>query len=598
MEYNQEIYDDYMSRHDYKGAAAYVSKFRGKTRDEQNSLNSAVITLQKQGRIYNAVVNQANPDQRSALGFYTAIKNHTALPQDNPYTKKYVDAVNKLGNSDDKQATFVMIQFEPKVNRRYGQFGIDWLAEDTEYKDDSFTLFKSLNKLDDASLGKLGVSTGFNNGVPYMIIDKANPHYADIMMGLDNVDTNHTSDSYQPLDPNTVGQKRFYIAGIDAKGHRIQGGRDLMGRHEDTMNNSEQSILYSLTLGQFTTNDRLITKHFKNPDVNGSFNKDYYNEMTNTINQAKDITDDLYKNINKRASDTAQSSIVVGTLGARDGQLRGMLDTGQMSIEDYEKYHKDLKETYDRLLTQSNFNQYEMYANDPDEKDDRSLKTIDNDKKSELEQIIKANVGTGNLEYSAAMIGNKVGTMITIKPHVKKDENDLGGDGKERQFFIFNLFKDSAEESFNSNSKTRAAAELNNMQVYNYDYDIPGVGNISNINQMGGVLRTPDGKKYDITREEAQNHLNRAFIIEDGIRHANDSFYNEDGNLKTNNNDVINKVKQYANVATSELYPKTYSMLQQAKAQKINDKESQDFLTNKSFEISSYILSQIGFNNE
>ena len=348
----------------------------------------------------------------------------------------------------------------------------------------------------------------------------------------------------------------------------------------------------------FTSSDRLNGRTFKNPDANVSYDTDYYNEMTNVINQAKEVTDNIYKNINDKANNSAQSSIVVSTLGARDGQLRGMLDSGQISIDDYEKYHKDLKETYDRLLVQSNFNQYEMYTNDPDEKDDRTLKTVENDKKSELEQIIKANVGTDNLEYSAAMIGNKVGTMITIKPHVKKDEGDLGGDGKERQFFIPNLFKDSAEESFNSNSKTRAAAELNNMQTYDYSYDVPGIGTISNIDQNGGILKTPNGERYNITREEAQNHLNKAFIIEDGVRLANDSFYDEDGNLKTDNSQVINKIKNYANVAVSELYPNTYNRFQQAKAQKINDKESSDFLTNKSFEISSYILSQIGFNNE
>ena len=218
MEYNQEIYDDYMSRHDYEGAAKYVAKFRGKTRDEQNALNSAIVSLQKQGRIYNAIVNKVNPEERSAIGFYTAIKNHTALPKDNPYTKRYVDSVNKLGNNDDKQATSVMIKFEPKVNRRYGIFGIDWLAKDTEYKDDSFTLFKSLNKLDDNTLNKMGVIVNNNNGVTYMVIDKANPYYADIMMGLNDVDTNHSSDSYKPIDPNTICQKRFSLAGRDSNG--------------------------------------------------------------------------------------------------------------------------------------------------------------------------------------------------------------------------------------------------------------------------------------------------------------------------------------------------------------------------------------------
>ena len=104
------------------------------------------------------------------------------------------------------------------------------------------------------------------------------------------------------------------------------------------------------------------------------------------------------------------------------------------------------------------------------------------------------------------------------------------------QIFVPGLFKDQAEESFNRDSKTRAAREVNNMETYQYGVNIPNIGKVSSVRNSNGdsifTLTHDDGKVETIDKNDAINYMNYLLIQEDGIDQANQLFYNEDGNIR------------------------------------------------------------------
>lgn len=636
-----ETYNKFLNNNDYNGAANYASKSYFKDKKQQARMLDNIKILRNKGRIYNGMMDNANEDQKQALAFKTAMDAGTTLDLKNKYYKRYVDAVNNLFGTD---ATSIAIEFDGAKTKRYvripivynvrnwlGMDGnIDWMAEDEDYGFDAFQQFLSnMGYSDDAkgkaAFNKLGFKQETINGKTRLTISKDNPNFYKAMMALHNVDTNHIPGSGNTaIQEGVRGEKRFKLAGVDRNGKLLklqngnltykESGSAAWGENNKTSKAFSQAC--GVTLKDFTINERGISDdNFVNPDFaytsnlnedegiakqqdllrNKSSIRDQFGALDDVIRLTKNINNELTAKEKERTKDLVMSTTVSSSLGAGMARLESDFSRGLVDAQSYNIYKKEIEEHYENLLSGADLTQYNVYAASGN---DTTVMTQYNTKdKNKLNDIIANAIGSNRLRFSAAIMGNKSGTMITILPKEDRDGNRIT---KKASIFVEDLFKGSVEESLNRDTKMRALKELNGMEYYGYRYSIPVLGD-SEGGELGidvganeAYIIHKNGTKSFISKAKAQDMINRAEILSDFIDSANQTFFDEDGNFVRNKN-IVNEVSNWANAATLELYTATAERAKVLGNQGLDNTLELEYLKNKHTLIRNYILDAIGY---
>lgn len=611
---DKQKYNSFITNGDYIGAANYISKFHFENSEQQRVLNESIKDLRARGRMYKGLMSKADNDQRNAIAFINGLKdnqlpglsrNVSSENDINKYSEDYSHIKRNFYSTKDRTAESIKINFGGNIDKRYGVLGLDFLAKDVKYDNDAFTDMLRITGLNKKALENSGAKIQYNNGTYSLTISKRNNLFDTIYDALTQL---HSLDNERIY--------RFNIDGIDSKGKVIE-------------RENRNSFLASVGGRIDTTNNVAL-------DENGSFFA-LKHAKENAIKKANEL---LTPNDNRSDYEITKSSETLPFSCAREMDINEAVRSGRMKPELANFLLKETKDAITNGLINSSFTQYELWANNPKEKDAETRHKIeDTNLKSHYQELVRNAIGKNNISIAACMQGNQTGTLITIGGKFDDDENvdvdDISNSDtnkKHLQIFIPGFLNDEAEKMFNKRSETRAMKELSNMESYGYDVDIPNSGKLKVYNDYNSgasiwQLVQSDGSYRTIDKEDALKEMNKLIIAEDGIDLANQQFYNENGEFRSNirnsdgtinkqfNKELFNQINNYSWAAMRELYPDSWKSFAPIANETISgntdsdeykeklskamssfiDSDNIGFLRNNHYLLSNYILDNIGY---
>lgn len=633
IDFNSKQYDDLIRARDYNGAADYLTSLKIPA-NKRAYIKEQVMKLRQQARVINGFYNIANQEQRQAFNFLNNVRNNGAFDRDdkgnftNPFEAKYIGLAKNLGVGYDSKgnkhdATTISINFDPKVVRRTGRFGWDWLAKDDVYEDNAFDLFLANNGWTKDDVKKMkGVQLIEKDGMVTLNVAKGNnlDNLTKILQGLRNVDSNHSIKSKgKAIDDSIEFNKvkpRYAVAGIDSDGRIIDD--DYNGSVDDAYANAPDikgKESYVRPIGEKRTMGSF-----------GEYKGNYYanrNSIQADLYSMLKLIDEADKKVKEASIDpmtgkertVATSMITTTDMGAEHTQLRNKLNRGLISKEEYVFGINALEERYRQELSGEGLSQYQVFKkNFGDDKSQSYGEVTETKDRDAIDQIVKrASTVQGAVRFNSAYSGNQYGTKLTIDASKLKLPRDTASDMDKIlknyapngiiELFIPQLHNDDAEKAVLQDTRTRAAVEANNMELYNYDMSIPQEGTLRHSDGEGYTLLSPNGSVKSLDRAAAEHMLNKAFIIDDVIDEI------QDGNLMANGDPIVDnngrpismnpnaaKIAEIRGAqAVQELYPDLVNNYSNYKAQGLDVSDYAATMKQKQQEISNYILSAIGY---
>lgn len=655
----EDIYNNFIANGDYAGAANYLSRGHFKDPNKQRLVNETIKQLRSEGRKLQGMMERADTDQKAAFSFINSVNNNGNLPglnngkdadgnyikATNRYSKDYSDARRNLGSTDAHEAESVSIKFGGKKEKRYGTFGIDFLAKDKEYNTDAFTEMLHRSGLSKQSLASAGVKVKVKDGQYYMNISKRNALFDRVYNALLNIKSDD-------------GLYRFQVAGIDAKGKLIstkdRSDEGFEGKtYNALMTPNKRRYLQGYADERYDKNKSILSElnpfNWKSPTVSSEYGNDdgyYYNpatsqELSNNFEDMATVVKAARNKINElsggeKGGTSTVSSMTLNFNSARAKDISDYINAGRINSSQASALIEENNKAILNGIMNSDLTQYEVYATDyEDDSGNTTRSKIDDTKKrAEIQDRIRAEIRDGkfdvNNQVALAIQGDQTGYVITLPAKHNKDGEV---EGTTESIFIPDFLNGEAEKVFNRDTKTRAIKELASMEKYNYGIDIPQDGklNVYNNPDTGAAvyqMEYSDGSTRNIDKDEALRNINKMLIVEDGIDKANSLFYDEDGNMRKGikqngkinanfHNDLVKKVDAYVTSAMSELYPEAWQSFKPFANYAINnDFESEDYkaklakamesfidssninlINNQRAIYSGYILNNIGMND-
>lgn len=655
----EDIYNNFIANGDYAGAANYLSRGHFKDPNKQRLVNETIKQLRSEGRKLQGMMERADTDQKAAFSFINSVNNNGNLPglnngkdadgnyikATNRYSKDYSDARRNLGSTDAHEAESVSIKFGGKKEKRYGTFGIDFLAKDKEYNTDAFTEMLHRSGLSKQSLASAGVKVRVKDGQYYMDISKRNALFDRVYNALLNIKSDD-------------GLYRFQVAGIDAKGKLIstkdRSDEGFEGKtYSELVTPNKRRYLQGYADERYDKNKSILSElnpfNWKSPTVSSEYGNDdgyYYNpatsqELSNNFEDMATVVKAARNKINElsggeKGGTSTVSSMTLNFNSARAKDISDYINAGRINSSQASALIEENNKAILNGIMNSDLTQYEVYATDYEDDSGNTTRTkIDDTKKrAEIQDRIRAEIRDGKFkvdtQVALAIQGDQTGYVITLPAKHNKDGEV---EGTTESIFIPDFLNGEAEKVFNRDTKTRAIKELASMEKYNYGIDIPQDGklNVYNNPDTGAPvyqMEYSDGSTRNIGKDEALRNINKMLIVEDGIDKANSLFYDEDGNMRKGikqngkinanfHNDLVKKVDAYVTSAMSELYPEAWQSFKPFANYAINnDFESEDYkaklakamesfidssninlINNQRAIYSGYILNNIGMND-
>lgn len=636
IDFNSKQYDDLIRARDYNGAADYLTSLKIPA-NKRAYIKEQVMKLRQQARVTNGFYNIANQEQRQAFNFLNNVRNNGAFDRDdkgnftNPFEVKYIGFIKDLGSYTDakgkkQDATAISINFDPKVVRRTGWFGWDWLAKDDVYEDNAFDLFLANNGWSKDDLRKMkGVQLIEKDGMVTLNVAKGNnlDNLTKILQGLRNVDSNHSIKSKgKAIDDSlesTKAEARYSIAGLDNKGQVINA--NFNGSVDDAYANApdiQGREGYVRPIGEKRYDGSFLEPKGGYHANRNKTQADLYN-MLKLIDEADaKVKEASIDPMTGKERTVATSMITTTDMGAEHTQLRNKLNRGLISKEEYVFGINALEERYRQELSGEGLSQYQVFKkNFGDDKSQSYGEVTETKDRDAIDQIVKrASTVQGAVRFNSAYSGNQYGTKLTIDASKLKLPEGTAGDMDDIlkdyapngiiELFIPQLHNDDAEKAVLQDTRTRAAVEANNMELYNYDMSIPQEGTLRHSDGEGYTLLSPNGSVRSLDRAAAEHMLNKAFIIDDVIDEIQDGTLMANGDpIVDNNGRPISMNPNAAKIAeirgaqaVQELYPDLVNNYSNYKAQGLDVSDYAATMKQKQQEISNYILSAIGYFNK
>ena len=636
IDFNSKQYDDLIRARDYNGAADYLTSLKIPA-NKRAYIKEQVMKLRQQARVTNGFYNIANQEQRQAFNFLNNVRNNGVFDRDdkgnftNPFEKQYIGFIKDLGSYTDtkgkkQDATAISINFDPKVVRRTGWFGWDWLAKDDIYEDNAFDLFLANNGWSKDDLRKMkGVQLIEKDGMVTLNVAKANnlDNLTKILQGLRNVDSNHSIKSKgkainDSLESTKV-EARYSIAGLDNKGQVINanfnsGVDDAYANAPDIQGKEG----YVRPVGEKRYDGSFLEPKGGYHANRNKTQADLYNMLKLMDKADAKVKEASIDPMTGKERTVATSMITTTDMGAEHTQLRNKLNRGLISKEEYVFGINALEERYRQELSGEGLSQYQVFKkNFGDDKSQSYGEVTETKDRDAIDQIVKrASTVQGAVRFNSAYSGNQYGTKLTIDASKLKLPKDTEGDMDDIlkdyapngiiELFIPQLHNDDAEKAVLQDTRTRAAVEANNMELYNYDMSIPQEGTLRHSDGEGYTLLSPNGSVRSLDRAAAEHMLNKAFIIDDVIDEIQDGTLMANGDpIVDNNGRPISMNPNAAKIAeirgaqaVQELYPDLVNNYSNYKAQGLDVTDYAATMKQKQQEISNYILSAIGYFNK
>lgn len=472
-DYNKDEANSYLAKGDYSGLVNYLQQFTMDNATEQSEWDNNIKSLETKATIYNNMLK--NTDDKDAITFTSGIQ-HGYINEDTSYGKTYSKVLNRIGSSNDKDATSLKIKFGT---------------------DDDYINFLVNAGLQEKDLLSKNVRIGQENGNRTLTVDKSNTNIPIILEGLSKI-----------------------------KPSRLMIGINYLGQQSSEFNPSTQ--MASIDLG-VDSKDNIFGFNIIGLDSEGNEIKNVsipihkLNRLQNIVTRANSKFEQAKNGINV---DFIQSELITSDFkGARHQKLINYLNEGKINPTTFNNYEKKIDEFYKNEIANAGFTRYDVYL----EGKGNNFEKINNEDKEYLEKKVReAILRDDKVTYQAAMSGNMFGTLITIPAKSDTKSQSIPDQGKlkslntnaEYRVFIPNLFNDDAEKSFNADTQTRAIKQHHLLKVNNGTQYLSDGNIISNIDNYGGILTdVKTGIEKQISNAEVLKYLDREYLLQDAINH-------------------------------------------------------------------------------
>lgn len=523
-QYSSEHFQQLINQQRYEDAADYISQYKLDDPASQRELEANIVNLRRQGRIASAIWSKVNKDDADKFRFANNVFSNGGLDgADDSYTKKFTDIKNRIGSTDEEQASRLQVTFEPE---KQTFLGIDWLAADNHYTIDNFYKTSGLSSQD---LLEAGVEITHKDGKTTLTFDKSN--------GLANKILYYIPDS----------SDRFSL-GLAENSAPSQ----LIGLFRDTKSQKQWK----------DNNDKFISDGVV-PTINGlndkgeviSSGKASLHQFRQYIDDALDVND---KYSMGNGEEKQYTSLLGGWIDDDMARLHEAYERGEI---DEKQLNKALKNSNSRFvydaLASLGSSRYEIYSNGFNkEANDETLHLMKNDERAEIVRQLSSYASSPkDLIVMAGEVNGQLGCWVTIgsekTPTKELDESSTSGDAtinRRTQIFIPGLLTEEAQAKLDANTEHRAIRETNLMQEYGYSYPVRDGSKVSYRN--GSFYKD----KQQISKEDAIREINGAIILENSISTMKYNYLNKDDGL-LDREGYEEEAQLRAIAAMNELYP-------------------------------------------
>lgn len=549
--YNKDVFNKYINKKDYFGAADYLRSFKAKTVDGQKQINGYIKQLERDGNIQSALYGRMDNDTKQAYDFIKAYDNGDTNPISNNeykniYADNYSNTINGFSgqhiirtNTDILKKDFMPIS------------SLSFYIEDKDVLDN----FSSNLGIQDIRNNELNINfeqIKGNQGYK-LTIDKDNPNFLKVYDAVRKTrhDDSVYSNFWDRLIDNLTRSERHASIRIEgtvdeniAKG--LSNFTDITALNTYNISNVGGQYNHNVhsDLSNYNYRNDVQKAHnipIKKTYAEGELNLDALNKELDEINDAREKVKRFNEQEQERLSTRKQKIVTTGFLSAYHVALTDAYNAGKIkSTEEYNRLLNASDEQYNRVLVGSDWTQAEVYSWDLDSNEGKLLKRTDNAKIPDLQAEFEIALNDNRVQKQLAYMGGELGTLITIigKPSSEKNNDDYStkkGE-KNKQIFLKGVFSGTYEDSYKLDTKTQAMTENEDMQYYGYSKSVSDTERVGydNNGQAYSTTFDPITKQWYthyITEEQILNKLNDNIIIENTVLKAME---NDDGNKDIN----------------------------------------------------------------
>lgn len=433
-----------IANNDYLGAADYLKHMKFSDKTTQDALNKQIAILERYGGIANSILSkEVDIDKKNQIAFALNRHSNTLGGIDettgryvNPYANQFVDYLNAVGNSNDKIAEYLDIEFDnPEA---YNTF-----------LDKSGLTFG--NKVDN---NQLSPYTYTNNGNPVIRLHKQSlqdgTFFDNFIGGLTDVKDRIQIPGNWLFQARTIGITPYHIKSYDSDNKMIN--------QWDGLGNELQSA-YQLTKQASETYDNTM---------NAAYQKVIPTELMGSgfmCNAQKQIT---------------------------EAAFAGRIEQSQANF-----MLKQIDDFYTNKLKSISLTGYDVYATDPSGNTANLLEVENTDIKQTYTKWVRAAAKEGRLTATAGVSGGRVGTILTLSATVDKD-NKLNDEAHgDIQLFVPGLLDKDARELMDQDVDSKILVERAEHIAFGHEYNLVQGGRLINFAGDGSAIYKDDtGEVY------------------------------------------------------------------------------------------------------
>lgn len=561
--YNADTEHDFLANRDYIGAANYLARCQPASPESRIAINSRINYLRRMGDIQNGTLQGKTTDQIDAYHFASAIEGNGNIPHTsfdsngnsisgttNQYGDKYDELINGL-----------------HVNTPEGQRDINTFA----------IVFKTPNAFE-GFLNNLGCKS-YELANKYGIKVGQNAKTGNTVV---HVDRNNKA-LLKLLDaPNPKGRswfdKTIDFIGTFARGYDADLGDVPLGLPALRIFDKNYNLFGA---GSYDRGKQIKREEeAKQFEIHGidstgkvwkrnAFNYDNIEEAQDLLYDANQIKKELENPDGEKSFTEEIQTFPYMSLG--DSNLEKALRNGSISLEDYGKYKKAIKDKMDTFIKTNMINKYpEIYARSIGEDNLTLENVVKGDDKDKLQnQILKA-ADDGRLTYAVGSMGGRIGCYITIAPEKNKDFDFVTSEaGESKEIFIPGFYGEQAERKWYQDTQVASLLDRQSMKKYHYSKMLNTGAIVGHDKNLGTYMmqRTPEGKnvKVPISDVDFTRLLNEDHIISNSAQIILSNFDEKGVYLPRKRNGKLvqttpeEDIKVLTSAAVNELYSSDYS---------------------------------------
>ena len=531
--FNQEQYQQYVDKQQYEQAADYLDKFVFYGEDDSAEMNKEfktnIATLRRQGRKVASIYNNIEDERdNAAVSFYDAFRSGSlsALDKEKPYVREMIDnyeeAKRNIGGTESDKLT---VTFKPGKRSLFNSNNTlaDFLVRDNSFTIEDFYERSGL-KLED--LKRYGINVMKDkDGSTSFTFDKSSKLADRILYNIATPETASTMDWLlaQPYDYPVI------------KGNKEKPKSQFVNTMERKMS--------------------VITDSGYN----------YVKTFQEYINECKEIKN-KYTEIAEDATKEYEAISIKYTTDAIEAVKSEYRNNPNMKESEYNAKLRNADDLYTTIKTLG-YEHYDIYSNYYNALQENGITSLQKINLQDYATVTKllSETPEKDMEFTGKIVNGKTGICVTIN---RRKQDDLkNGDPLEDklysqriEFWIPGLKQSDIQRQIDSDTKTRASIEYNDMLDYRYDYTLNDGSTIS-INDSGEFVKhSKNNTEPDrvLNREKVIQEINRDIILRDASNELLFKCMNYKGNLV--NESLYNDMAKSVAIHTAkELYPNSVS---------------------------------------